>query len=64
MLPKVRLKRTMKVLNIFFRGNQGEAQLHLKSDNISEFDHSSVSSDELQTKIVEAFKRQQTKAIF
>jgi hypothetical protein len=43
------------------RGNQGEGQLHLKSDNISEFDNFLVSSDELQTKIIDAFKRQQEK---
>lgn len=41
------------------RGSQGEGQLHIQNDNISEFDNFLVSSDELQTKIIDAFKRQQ-----
>jgi hypothetical protein len=43
------------------RGNQGEGQLHLKNDNICDFDNFLVSSDELQTKIIDAFERQQKK---
>jgi len=42
------------------RGNQGEGQLHLKSENINEFDDYLVSSNEIQTKIIEAFERQKT----
>jgi hypothetical protein len=41
------------------RGNQGEGQLHLKSENINELDKYLVPSDKLQTKIIAAFKRQQ-----
>jgi hypothetical protein len=41
------------------RGNRGEGQLHVNSDNIKDFEPFSVSSNELQTKIFEAFNRQQ-----
>ncbi|MDR0611247.1 MAG: hypothetical protein LBG58_14150 [Planctomycetaceae bacterium] len=41
------------------RGNQGEGQIHIRNDNISEFDNFFVSSDKLQTNIIDAFKRQQ-----
>ena len=41
------------------RGNQGEGQLHIRWDNIKEFDKYLVPSDQLQQKILDAFRRQQ-----
>jgi len=40
------------------RGNQGEGQLHIKEDNIREFDEYFVPSDKLREHIVNAFYRQ------
>ena len=43
------------------RGNIGEGQLHLKYDNIKEFQKYSSKPNELLKKITEAYKRQKTK---
>ena len=43
------------------RGNIGEGQLHLKRDNIKEFQNYTSKSNELLEKITEAYKRQKTK---
>ena len=43
------------------RGNIGEGQLHLKHDNIKEFQKYSSKPNELLEKIIEAYKRQKTK---
>lgn len=40
------------------RGNVGEGQIHLKRDNIKEFEKYEVSPKELLEKIIEAYKRQ------
>ena len=40
------------------RGNQGEGQLHLRWDNIAEFEKYSVPSDKLRSKIIAAYRRQ------
>ena len=39
------------------RGNVGEGQLHLKSDNISSFSRYLSKSDELKRNILEAYQR-------
>jgi len=43
------------------RGNIGEGQLHLKDENIKEFEKYEVKPTELVQKIVEAYKRQHPK---
>ena len=43
------------------RGNIGEGQLHLKHDNIKEFQKYSSKPNELLEKIIEAYKRQRIK---
>jgi hypothetical protein len=40
------------------RGNQGEGQLHIKDDNIKEFEKYSVSSDKIKYATIEAYKKQ------
>jgi len=42
------------------RGNIGEGQLHLKHDNIKEFQKYSSKPNELLEKIKEVYKRQKT----
>lgn len=43
------------------RGNVGEGQLHLKEDNIKDFEKYEVRSDKLKDAILKAYKRQITK---
>ncbi len=43
------------------RGNTGEGQLHLTNENIKEFTKYEVKPNELETKIIEAYKRQISK---
>ena len=43
------------------RGNIGEGQLHLKHDNIKDFQKYSSKPNELLKKIIKAYKRQKTK---
>ena len=43
------------------RGNTGEGQLHLKHDNIKDFVKYEAKPKELLEKIIEAYKRQNTK---
>ena len=40
------------------RGNTGEGQLHIKEDNIKDFEKYSVSSDKLREATIDAYKRQ------
>ena len=40
------------------RGNVGEGQLHLKEDNIHEFERYEVKPDKLKEAVVEAYQRQ------
>ena len=40
------------------RGNVGEGQLHLKDDNIHEFERFEVKPDKLKEAVVEAYQRQ------
>jgi len=43
------------------RGNTGEGQLHLKDDNIKEFDKYEIKSNELKDAIIKAYYRQKNK---
>ncbi|MGI6297437.1 MAG: hypothetical protein ACOXZP_02660 [Minisyncoccales bacterium] len=43
------------------RGNVGEGQLHLKQDNIKDFEKYEVKSNELKEAILSAYKRQKSK---